>query len=102
AIPRLNEVSIDTHALLFTLALTIATGLLFGFIPALQLGRIHPIHVAELRRAASSKLSLRFLRTAMVTGQFALTLVLLLGAGLLIKSFLKLANTDLGFDPANV
>ena len=104
AIPRLNEVGMDVSALLFTLALTVATGILFGFVPALQIRRTAPIHAAsnDPRFAGSSSLAVQWIRTIMVTGQISLTLILLLGAGLLLKSFLTLANTRLGYDPSNV
>jgi putative ABC transport system permease protein len=93
AIPRLNEVALNTPALFFTLALTIVTGVLFGLVPALQLRR-HPIQGAAK--------NVRGLRTLLVTVQVGLTFVLLVGAGLLIKSFLALATTNVGYDPQNV
>ncbi len=103
AVPRLSEISIDTSVLLYTLVITILTGLLFGLAPALYLRRADLIHAAGLRAApTSSRFSLQSVRTLMVIGQLALTMVLLLGAGLLIRSFTKLTNIDLGYDPANV
>jgi len=102
AIPRLNEVNMDASVLLFTLALTVVTGILFGVVPALQIGRINTIQKADLHVAGSSKWTFRFLRTAMAIGQISLTMILLLGAGLLIKSFVKLANTNVGYDPSSV
>jgi putative ABC transport system permease protein len=89
----LNEVALSTQALLFTLALTIVTGVLFGLVPALQL-RWYPIHGTAKK--------VRGLRILLVTVQVSLTFVLLVGAGLLIKSFLALATTDVGYDPENV
>jgi predicted permease len=102
AVPRLNEVSMDTSLLLFTLAVTVITGILFGLIPALQTVGTHPIRTADLHVAGSSKLTLKSVRAVMIIGQVALTMTLMLGAGLLIKSFVKLANTKLGYDPGNV
>jgi len=102
AIPRLNEVTIDSSVLLFTVAVTVLTGIVFGFIPGIQIRRVHSINAADLRLGASTKVVLPFLRRVMVVSQISLTIVLLLGAGLLIKSFLKLAYTDLGYDPTNV
>ena len=102
AIPRLNEINMDASVLLFTIALTVVTGILFGGVPALQIGRINPIQTADLHLAGSSRWTFQFLRTAMVIGQISLTMILLLGAGLLIKSFVKLANTNVGYDPSNV
>ncbi len=102
AIPRLSEVTIDSSVLLFTLGLTVITGIFFGLIPAMQIVKVTAIHAATLHLAAWSSVRFRFLRTAMVIGQISLTMVLLLGAGLLIKSFVKLAKTNLGYDPSNV
>jgi putative ABC transport system permease protein len=91
AIPRLDEVAVDVDVLLFTCALTVATGLLFGLVPpALQM------------RGAATKAPLRSRRKWLVIGQNALTVMLLLGAGLLIKSFVNLMSTDLGYNPDNV
>jgi putative ABC transport system permease protein len=101
AIPRLNEITIDTSVLLFTLVLTAVTGVLFGIMPALQIRRRNAIQVVNSTSAFSSN-AFRFARAAMVVGQIALTMILLLGAGLMIKSFLRLANTNLGYDSTNV
>jgi len=103
AIPRLGEVAVDVDVLLFTCAMTVATGLLFGLIPpALQMGGAATAHAADLRGGAASKASLRSLRKWLVIGQNALTVMLLLGAGLLLKSFINLTSTDLGYNPDNV
>ena len=102
AIPRLDEVSVDVDVLLFTGAVTVAAGLLFGLLPASQVGRATTIVAADLRSGAGSKATLRSLRRWMVIGQNALTLMLLLGAGLLLKSFLNLTRADLGYDPDKV
>jgi putative ABC transport system permease protein len=102
AVPRLNEVSVDTNVLLFTCVATIATGLLFGLIPAVQMSRAASLGAGKLLGRGASRITLRSLQRAMVIGQVALTLVLLLGAGLLIRSFINLTNTDLGYEPSNV
>jgi putative ABC transport system permease protein len=102
AIPRLNEIAVDFNVLTFTCVITVATGLLFGLIPAFQMSRPTVARTAQGLSRGASKITLRRLRTGMVIGQIALTLVLLLGAGLLIKSFINLINTDLGYDPTNV
>lgn len=93
AIPRLNEAALSTSALLLTLALTIVAGVLFGLVPALQLRR-YSIYAGPKH--------FRRLRALMVTVQVGLTFVLLVGAGLLIRTFLALATTNIGYDPANV
>jgi putative ABC transport system permease protein len=102
AVPRLNEISVDVDVLLFTWAVTVTTGLVFGLIPAIQMSRATNVRTAKLLAKGASTIGLRSLRTAMVVGQIALTLVLLLGAGLLIKSFINLTSADLGYDPNNV
>jgi predicted permease len=102
AIPRLTEVNIDSSVLSFTLALTVAAGLLFGIIPALQICRVRSFNAASLRTGAASTIVFAALRRIMVVGQISLTIVLLLGAGLLLKSFLKLANTNLGYNSTNL
>ena len=101
AIPRLDEVTLDVDVLLFTSALTIATGLLFGVIPALRIGGT-TTRTADLRSGLAEKPTLRSLRKSLVVGQNALTVILLLGAGLLIKSFFNLTSTELGYDPNGV
>jgi len=84
--------------LLFTCGVTVATGLLFGLTPAFQMSRA----TASLLGQSAAKPALRSLRRVMVIAQIALTLVLLLGAGLLIKSFINLTTADLGYNPDNV
>jgi putative ABC transport system permease protein len=102
-IPRLNEVGIDMSVLLFTAAVTIVTGVLFGLSPALLLRRIDLIQPAGARvDSTRRRFGLQSTRAAMVVGQVAFTMVLLLGAGLLIGSFVKLTRLELGYDPANV
>jgi predicted permease len=101
AIPRLNEITVDVDVLLFTCAVTVATGLLFGLTPAFQMTRATTVATAALL-GQSAKLALRSLRRVMVIAQIALTLVLLLGAGLLIKSFINLTTANLGYNPDNV
>jgi putative ABC transport system permease protein len=83
--------------LAFTAGLAVLTGLLFGVVPAL---RAHAMGVsAGLRDGARGSVAHRRLNSALVAVQFALSLVLLIGAGLLLKSFQRLAAVDLGFEP---
>jgi predicted permease len=102
AIPRLSEVSIDATVLLFTVVLTLATGLLSGLIPAFQIGGVRYVHQPDLRLASSTKRTFQSWRAGMVVSQIALTLMLMLGAGLLLKSFIGLVTTKLGYEPENV
>ncbi len=102
AIPRLDEVAVDVDVLLFTCAITVATGLFFGLLPfAYRMGAATD-RAADLRGGAGSKATLRSSRKWLVIGQNALTVMLLLGAGLLLKSFINLMSTDLGYNPNNV
>src|SRR6266542_1279388 len=99
-IPRNGEISVDGRVLAFTCALTALAGLLFGTLPAL---RASQTALTEALKAGSPTLGGSFgahrLRALLVVSQVALTVVLLTGAGLLIKSFVRLQQTRLGFRP---
>src|SRR5262249_1239430 len=98
-IVRMEEVNLSWTVLAFTAALTVFTGLLFGFMPAL---RAYAMGIASgMREGARGTVSHRRLNSALVAVQFALSLVLLIGAGLLLKSFQRLQSVDLGFNPEN-
>jgi len=101
-LPRQGEITIDGTIVAFTLVLSVVTGLLFGLAPALRLSR-GSLH-ATLREGARGATggSLARVRGALVLGEVAVALMLLVGAGLLIRSFDKLTKVDLGFDPAQV
>jgi putative ABC transport system permease protein len=86
----------------FALATSVATGLLFGVAPAVRASSFRLAeHLAPGARATDSRGGTR-LRGAMVVGQVAISLILLVGAGLLIRSLARLATTELGFDPRHV
>jgi putative ABC transport system permease protein len=96
-IARMEEVRLSGTVLAFTAALTILTGLLFGFMPAL---RAYAMGLsAGIREGSRGTVAHRRLNSALVALQFALSLVLLIGAGLLLKSFQRLQSVDLGFNP---
>ena len=98
-IVRMEEVNLSWTVLAFTAALTVFTGLLFGFMPAL---RAYAMGIASgMREGARGTISHRRLNSALVAVQFALSLVLLIGAGLLLKSFQRLESVDLGFNAEN-
>ena len=101
-IPRLELVTIDAWMLGFTLAVSLLTGIVFGLLPALQASRTD-LHdsLKEGSRSAAGGGQYRF-RSALVVAEVALSLVLLIGAGLLMRGFLQLQGTDVGFDPENV
>lgn len=98
-IVRMEEVSLSWTVLAFTAALTVLTGLLFGFMPAL---RAYAMGIASgIREGARGTVGHRRLNSALVAIQFSLSLVLLIGAGLLLKSFQRLESVDLGFNAEN-
>ena len=105
-IARLDEVSIDGVALAFTAGLAIVVGLLFGAAPAFQWSRIDLVRTLNEGGAKSTGgfgvLRSNRARAALATAQVALALVLLTGAGLLLRSFIQLITVDRGYDPANV
>lgn len=100
---HVNHVSIDLRVLGFTALIAVLTSLLFGLAPALQTSNTKPMDVLkEASRGSSESGSRRMIRSALVVIEIALALVLLIGAGLMIKSFVRLAHVDPGFDPGNV
>jgi putative ABC transport system permease protein len=100
-LPRADEIHLDWRIVLFTLSVTLATALLFGLVPALQATRSGTAGTL----AAGSRTQVggrqRLLRT-LVSAQIALAIVLLVGAGLLIRTLSQLGQTPLGFRPDNV
>ncbi len=102
-IPLLQTVSVNAPVLLFTLSIAALTGIVFGLAPALQVSRPDLNEsLKEGSRGTSGGLQRQRLRTAMVVAEVALAVVLLVGAGLLLKSFLQLLETDLGFRTGKV
>jgi putative ABC transport system permease protein len=102
--PRLNEVTLSPGVLLFAFAISIVTGVIFGLAPSLQ--TVRPNHqVTNLREGSrgsgSSKHQMKISRT-LVASEIALSLVLLIGAGLLLRSFWHLIEVRPGFDPHHV
>jgi putative ABC transport system permease protein len=101
-LPRLQAVSIDGRILLFTLALTLLTGVLFGLAPALQAGQVNLNELLKEGGRSGAGNRQRRLRDALVVVEVALAMVLLVGAGLLVRSFWKLQQADPGFDHERV
>jgi putative ABC transport system permease protein len=100
-VPRIENVSVDTTVLLFTFAVAMLTGLLFGLAPALWASRVNLNEAMKDGARGSSRASSRRVNNAFVILQFALSLVLLVGAGLLLQSFKNLLSVDPGFRPEN-
>ena len=100
--PRLEDVAVDGRVLLFALALSLLTGVLFGLAPAAQLVRTDLSRA--LREAAGPRTSgsRRRMRSALVVVELAIAMTLLAGAGLLMRSFLHIQAVDPGFQPENV
>jgi putative ABC transport system permease protein len=101
--PRLAEVSVDRNVLLFSLAVSLITGIVFGLVPAVQASKSTFVEsLKDATRGGTSGGAKHRLRGALVTAQLALALVLLIGSGLLIRSFLKMQGADLGCDPSGL
>jgi putative ABC transport system permease protein len=95
AIPRAREISLDWRVFAFTIGLSLMTGILFGLVPALQAGVVD-VHetLKETGRGTSGR---HWLRSSLVVVEVATTLVLLIGAGLMIRSFYRLQKVNPGF-----
>ena len=103
SLPRLGETTVDSRVLLFALAVTLLTGLIFGIAPAILLRRSKPYEVLKLGGRTSSAGSAGLpLRRLLVAAELALALVLLTGAGLMVKSFWRMNTRPAGFDPERV
>ena len=102
-VPRSSAIGVDGPALAFALTVSVSTGLIFGLLPAWQVLRAN---VNEMLKSGGSRGgSSRFassVQGALIAGQVALTLVVLTGAGLLMKSLLTMQRTATGFDPVNL
>ena len=102
-IPRLQETRVDLTVLAFTLAVSVLTGLLFGMMPA---WRASDVNVGETLKEGTGRTTSarrwRRLHSGLVISQLGLSLILLIGATLLIRSLISLTSVDLGFQPDNV
>ncbi|HEX5732214.1 MAG TPA: ABC transporter permease [Blastocatellia bacterium] len=102
-LPRIDEVSIDARVIAFTFAVSIVTALTFGLAPAIQFSspKLQQF-LKEGGRTSTAGFGRRRLRHALVVSEIALALMLLVGAGLLVRSFIRLLQVDPGFTPDNV
>ncbi|HEX8144774.1 MAG TPA: ABC transporter permease [Pyrinomonadaceae bacterium] len=102
-LPRIREIGLDAYVLGFTAAVSILTGILFGLVPALQSSRLDLTEsLKEGGRGSTDGLRRNRVRSLLVISEVALSLVLLVGAGLLIRSFVSLLNTSPGFDADSI
>ncbi|MGB6624736.1 MAG: ABC transporter permease, partial [Candidatus Acidiferrales bacterium] len=102
-LPREGLIGINLPVLAFTIVATLATGIIFGLAPALQISRTDLNEsLKEGGRGSAGALRSRFTRNVLVVSEVGLSLVLLIGAVTLIRSFRDLLSTDLGFNPKNL
>ena len=101
-VPRADGIRIDSGVLMFSACATLVTGLIFGLTPALQTAHGHAESLKEGGRSVAGTVRGRRLRQSIAMVEVALAVVVLLGAGLLVRSFLKLSGTDAGFTPAQL
>ncbi|MGA9770145.1 MAG: ABC transporter permease [Blastocatellia bacterium] len=102
-LPRAQSISLDAYVLCFTLAISVVTGLLFGLVPALQASKLNLNEsLKEGGRGSTEGRRRNHVRRLLVVSEIALALVLLVGGGLMIRSFLRLQSVDSGFNPRNV
>ena len=102
-LPRVQSIAVDWPVVLFAFGLSVITGVIFGLVPAVQATH-QPIRDAlnEESRGGSASLRQRRMRSALIVLEVALALVLLVGAGLLLRSFSSLVRVAPGFNPANL
>ncbi len=100
-IPRLAEATVNGRVLLFTLGASVLTGLIVGLAPALQLSRLD-VHAILKEGARQQSGGRGWMRSVLIVSQVAVAVVLLVGAGLLVRSFAQLMRVDPGFNPERI
>ena len=102
-LPRLDEIRMDVYVLAFTFGLSVLTSIVFGLVPAIQYSRMDlSERLKDDSRSQTSSHHSQKTRSILVISEVALSVVLLAGSALLLKSFVKLLQVDLGFNPQNV
>jgi predicted permease len=107
SVPRLAEISVRSDALWFTLLISIGSGILFGLAPALRIARVDLLTTLKDSDRGSAGASAMWgrgnnLRRLLVIAELAISVVVLILAGLLLRSFIRLQHVDPGFNPSNV
>ena len=107
SVPRLHEIAIDGRVLLFTLAVSVLSGVVFGLAPALRTGRIDVTTTLKDAGRGSTPAGTIWgngyqVRRLLVVGELAVSVMLLIGSGLLIRSFVRLQQVEPGFSPSGV
>jgi putative ABC transport system permease protein len=102
-VPMMTDLAIDQRVLLFSIFVSALTGIIFGIVPARHAARTDPQDtLKDAGRGATAGTVVHRWRHALVVAEFALALILLIGATLLVRSFMRLYAVDPGFDPTNV
>lgn len=102
-IPRIKEVTIDASVLVMTIALSFVIGIVFGLVPAFQISKSNLNEsLKEGTRSASGGSRRQRLRSVLVVCELSLALMLLIGAGLVVKSFMQIKSVDMGFEKRNI
>jgi putative ABC transport system permease protein len=103
SIPRASEITIDTHVLVFTIVVALLTATIFGLAPLLHLGQAAvAAAIKEGGSRSTASMTRNHVRRGLVAGEIALAVMLVVGAGLLLRSFRNLTLVDAGFDERNV
>lgn len=100
ALPRAEEVGLDFHVLIFTTAISLLSGMLFGLVPALKTSQIDP--QSALKEGSRAVIGHTRVQNTFVVAEMAVALVLLIGAGLMLRTLARLSGVNPGFDPHNI
>ncbi len=101
-VPRLEDLRLSYEVLAFNLIISVFTGILFGIVPAISFSKTHLQETLKDSGGTATELQGKRLRGALVISEVALSVALLVGAGLLVRSMVSVLTTNLGFDPGNV
>jgi predicted permease len=101
-IPRLDSAALDGRVLSFTLLLSLGTGLLFGLVPSWQVSAVRPVDTLKSNERSFANSAVMRWRNVLMISEIAVSMMLLIGAGLLLRSFVALNGVDLGFATEHV